>query len=308
MTAARVGGTVCRMPSIRLLLAASLLLAACGGATDPRAALPAPKVDLSASERAAWAPGEAREARIPVLAYRGGAVDPDAFAREMTLLHNAGYRTISLSALIAHLRGEPVTLPPRPFVLTFDDGRLESWRASDATLRRLGFRAALFIDAGRVDKGDPAYLRWSELNALQRSGRWEVQLEAGTGKHVTRWGPSPRDVGSFYTYRGTDEVVFGWRERVFGDLSWGERMLKYRIQGYRPLAFAPAYGNYGQIGTNDPRISRLLLARLLGSFPLVFVQDRSFYAVRGAGTSSPVGRLQITRERDLQALKTQPSS
>ena len=288
--------------SCRRLLAGCLLLAACGGASDPRAALPAPKVELSASERAAWAPGAARRAQIPVLAYRGDAVDPVAFAREMTLLHSAGYRTISLATLIDYLRGRPVALPPRPFVLTFDDGRLDAWRASDATLRRLGFRAALFIDAGRVDKGDPAYLRWSELDALQRSGDWEIQLEAGTGKHLMRWGPSARDVGSFYTYRGTDEVVFGWRERVFGDLAWGERMLKYRIHGYEPLAFAPAYGNYGQLGTNDPRIPRLLLPRLLGSFPLVFVQDRSPFAARGAGTSSPVGRLQVTSERDLQAL------
>jgi hypothetical protein len=89
---------------------------------------------------------------------------------------------------------------------------------------------------------------------------------------------------------------------VFGDLSWGERMLKFRLRGYQPLAIAPAYGNYGQIGTNDPRIPRLLLPRLLRAFPLVFVQDRSPFAVRGAGTSSPVGRLQVTNERDLQAL------
>ena len=265
------------MPPIRLL-AACAVLAACGGATDARAPLPAPKIDLSASERAAWAPGEARRSEIPVLVYHGisrDGVDPRTFARQMTLLHNAGYRTIALPALIAHLRGEPVALPARPFVLTFDDGRLDSWTGSDATLRRLGFNAALFVDAGRVDKGDPAYLHWSELDALQRSGRWEVQLEAGTGKHMMRWGPSPRDVGSFYTYRGTDEILGGWRERVFGDLSWGERQLRYRVHGYRPLAFAPAYGNYGQVGTNDPEIPRLLLARLLGAFPLVFVQDRS---------------------------------
>jgi hypothetical protein len=285
-----------------LPFAACAVLAACGGTSDPRAPLPAPKIELNANDRATWAPGETSRSEIPVLAYRGDALQPRAFAREMTLLHHAGYRTISLAALIAHLRGEPVALPPRPFVLTFDDGRLDSWRGSDTTLRRLGFRAAMFVDAGRVDKGDPAYLRWRELDALQRSGRWEVQLEAGTGKHLMQWGPSPRDVGSFYAYRGTDEVVFGWRERVFGDLSWGERQLTYRVRGYKPLAFAPAYGNYGQIGTNDPRIPRLLLARLLSSFPLVLVQDRSPFAVRGAGTAAPVGRLQVTSERDLQTL------
>jgi hypothetical protein len=284
------------------LLAACVALAACGGTNDPRAALRAPKIELSASDRAAWAPGEARRAEIPVLAYRGDAVDPRAFARQMALLHHAGYRTITLAALIAHLRGEPVALPPRPFVLTFDDGRLDSWRGSDATLQRLGFNAAVFVDAGRVDKRDPAYLRWSELDALQRSGRWNVQLESGTGKHVMRWGPKPGDVGSFYAYRGSDEVVNGWRERVFGDISWGERQLAFRVHGYRSQAFAPAYGNYGQAGTNDSEIPRLLLERLYSTFAVVFVQDRSPLAVRGAGTAAPIGRLQVTSERDLRTL------
>jgi hypothetical protein len=283
-----------------LLLVACAALVACGGASDRRAPLPAPEISLSASDRATWAPGEASRTEIPVLVYR--RVDRERFARQMALLHNAGYRTITLAALIAHLRGAPVALPARPFVLTFDDGRLDSWRGSDATLRRLGFRAALFVDAGRVDKGDPAYLRWSELDALQRSGRWDVQLEAGTGKHLMRWGPNAGDVGSFYAYRGSDEVVNGWRERVFGDISWGENQLAFRVHGYTPLAFAPAYGNYGQIGTNDPKIPRLLLRRLYGSFALVFVQDRSPFAVRGAGTAAPVGRLQVSSERDLQAL------
>jgi hypothetical protein len=282
------------------LLAACVALAACGGTSDPRAALPAPKIQLTASDRAAWAPGEPRRATIPALVYR--RVDPQRFAREMTLLHHAGYRTITLAAFVAHLRGEPVDLPARPFLLTFDDGRLDAYTGSDATLRRLGFKAVVFVDAGRVDKRDPAYLRWGELDGLSRSGRWDVQLESGTGKHLMRWGPSPRDVGSFYAYRGVDEIVGGWRERVFGDLSWGEHQLTYRVHGYHPLAIAPAYGNYGQLGTNDPEIPRLLLARLLGSFPVVFVPDRSPFAARGAGTATPVGRLQVTSERDLRTL------
>jgi hypothetical protein len=292
------------MPRIRLLIVC-LAVVACGGASDPRGPrdpLPSPSVELSASDRATWAPGEAQRTEIPVLAYRGDAVQPRAFARQMTLLHNAGYRTITLKALIAHLRGEPVKLPPRPFVLTFDDGLLDSFTASDATLRRLGYHAAMFIDTGRVEKSDPAYLRWNELDALERSGRWEIQLEAGFGKHFMRWGPKPGNVGSFYAYRGTDEIINSWRERAFGDVSWGETQLAFHVHGYRSLAFAPAYGNYGQVATNDPAIPRLFLERLYTTFAIVFVQDRSPFAVRGAGTSSPVGRLQVTSERDLQAL------
>lgn len=79
------------------------------------------------------------------------------------------------------------------------------------------------------------------------------------------------------------------------------------MRGYRPLAFAPPYGNYGQAGTNDQRIPRELLARLLQSFEVVFTQDRSGLASPGA--ANPLGRMEITRavtERELHALLLSP--
>ncbi len=96
---------------------------------------------------------------------------------------------------------------------------MESW--TDDILREFGFEAALFVDVGRVAAGDPEHLNWTQLNALQASGRWEVQLQSGTGNHLIRYGSGGADVGSFYAYRGAQEVLGGWRERVFGDLAWG---------------------------------------------------------------------------------------
>ena len=270
---------------------------------------PAPRIELSAGDRVRWAPGRPHPSTVPVLVYRGIAlpdttptgegarerVDHQQFARHMVLLRRAGYQTIDLATFVGFLRGERVALPPRPFLLTFDDGRVDSWLGSDGVLRDVGFEASLFVDVGRVAAADPAYLSWNQLNVLQRSGRWDVQLQSGTGKRLIQYGRGRGDVGSFYAYRGTDEVLGGWRERVFGDLAWAERQLARRVRGYRPLAFAPAYGNYGQIGSNDPRIPRLLLRRLLTSFAVVFTQDRPPVAVIGAGTASPVGRLAVTR-------------
>ena len=63
------------------------------------------------------------------------------------------------------------------------------------------------------------------------------------------------------------------------------------------------YGNYGQAGTNDQRIPRALLARLLQSFEVVFTQGRS--GVASPGATNPLGRIEITRdvtEGQLQAL------
>lgn len=247
-------------------------------------------------------PAAPRHAGIPVLAYQG--IDAREFTHQMQLLHRAGYRTVTLERFVRYLRDEPVRLPARPFLLTFDDGRVDAWSRSDAILRELGFSAVLFVDVGRVAAGDPAYLSWERLRALQGGGRWEVQLESGTGKQLIRWGPGRRDVGSFYAYRGADEVLGGWRERVFGDFGWAERQLAARVPGYAPLAVAPPYGTYGQLGTNDPRIPRLLLARLLSAFDVVFVQDRPGFAMRGAGVAEPVGRIDMTRRtgRELDPL------
>ena len=124
-----------------------------------------------------------------------------------------------------------------------------------------------------------------------------MQLQSGTGHHRIRYGPAPYDVGPFYAYRGFEERLDGWRERVFSDITqWGEEQLASRVRGYRPLAFAPPYGNYGQAGTNDPRIPPELLTRLFDSFEVVFTQDRPGFASPGAGRADPLGRIEITRE------------
>jgi peptidoglycan/xylan/chitin deacetylase (PgdA/CDA1 family) len=301
-------------------------LGACGLSADKpadepsvRIPAPAPRVVLSGDDRQVWAPAPADPTGVPVLLYHGVApassfskradsglgIDPEDFARQMTLLDHAGYDTITLDEFIRFIKREPVSLPPRPLLLTFDGARLDSWTGSDGILRELGLNAVLFVDVGRVAEKDPEYLTWRELNRLQRSGRWEVQLQSGTGNHRIRYGPAPGDVGPFYAYRGSEEILGGWRERVFSDITWAEEQLAFRVRGYRPLAFAPPYGNYGQAGTNDPHIPRELLARLLQSFEVVFTQDRSGFATPGA--ASPVGRIEITRgvaEGELHALLT----
>jgi hypothetical protein len=276
--------------------------------TAARGPAPAPRVVLSAGDRELWAPRSPDRSLIPVLLYRGG-IEAEKFARQMALLRHAGYRTITLDEFVRFVRGEPVGLPLRPLLLTFDGARADSWTGSDSVLRDLGFNAALFFDVGRVEAKDPEYLTWTELNRLQRGGRWEVQLQSGSGNRQIKYGPGPDDLGPFYAYRGSEERIDGWRERVFSDITWGEEQLSFRVQGYRPLAFAPPYGNYGQAGTNDRRIPRELLERLLLSFEVVFTQDRTGFATRGAGTTEPLGRFEITREvteEELRALLTPP--
>src|SRR5918995_1386940 len=241
--------TFCRMGSKarhRWLVVAACLcaaLGACDQSTDrspgpaSRTAPPAPRVLLTADDRELWAPRPPDRSVVPVLLYHD--VAPKAFARQMALLDHAGYDTITLEEFVRFIRREKVRLPPRPLLLTFDGGRADAWIESDAILAELGFNAVVFVDVGRVDaKRQAEYLTWKELDALERGGRWEVQLQSGTGHHEIQYGPAPEDVGPFYAYRGSEERIDGWRERVFSDITWGEEQLTARVSGYRPLAFA----------------------------------------------------------------------
>jgi hypothetical protein len=54
----------------------------------------------------------------------------------------------------------------------------------------------------------------------------------------------------------------GWRERVRSDITWGMQTLSDHLMDYEPLAFAPPYDNYGQDGSNDPRVAGDLLGWL----------------------------------------------
>ena len=110
-----------------------------------------------------------------------------------------------------------------------------------------------------------------------------------------------RYLNVFYAYRGAKEVLGGWRERVFSDISDADDTLAFHVPGYRALAFAPPYGNYGQAGTNDPRIPRLLLARLRLSYRVVFTQDRSGLATPRRGIT--YGRIDVTRATTEEQLR-----
>ena len=299
------------MPLVAFTCGIYLLATACGGSSDESASRTpqaAPEVELTAEEKEVWAPLPPDRSAVPVLLYHGigpesdfsdeadalYGIDVDDFAKQMTMIAHAGYQTIDLETFRRFVEGEAVDLPPRPLLLTFDDARANSWTGSDAIFQTLGFNAVMFVDVGRVDDENPEYLTWQELETVQASGRWELQLHSGDGHRQIQYGPGPNDYGPYYAYAQQDEDFDGWQQRVRSDIDWGDDTLARHTPSYRPLAFAPPYGNYGQDGTNDPRIPEDLLGWLTERYGAVFTQDRNARAHRGSG--QPLGRIQVTRE------------
>jgi hypothetical protein len=291
-----------------------LAVTACAGSSDraekqsaPATPLPPPKVVLNGNDKKVWSPLPPDRSAVPVLLYHGigprsdfsNADDGDYgigvrdFAKQMTMAARAGYQTIDLQTFLRFVEGKKVELPPRPLLVTFDDARRDSWTGGDGILHKLGFNAVMFVDVGRVNDGAAEYMTWQDLQTAQQSGRWQLQLHAGHGHVQIHYGSGPDDYGPFYAYEQQGEEFGGWQKRVRSDIEWGQSTLASHIAAYRPLAFAPPYGSYGQEGTNDPRIPPDLLGWLTKRYQAVFTQDQNARA--NAGSDQPLGRIQVDR-------------
>ena len=73
------------------------------------------------------------------------AISQPEFASHMAALADAGFHAISIDQYARFAAGYTAALPDRPILITFDDGRLDSYRGADAALGRYGMRATMFV-------------------------------------------------------------------------------------------------------------------------------------------------------------------
>lgn len=218
---------------------------------------------------------------VPVLAYHGVAlhgpspdqytVTRDQLARQMAALRASGYTAISAATYLRFAAGKPVRMPPRPILITFDDGDASSYCAADAILQHNGLRAVMFTIAGRLDTGCTSCVTVADLRRMRASGRWDIAFHAGWGHVQVR--AAQGGVGAFYATREPGETFAHWRARVIRDVDAGERRLARLVPGAQLRLFAVPYSDIGQERGQSPRIRRAL-AQIFGSkFEVSFIQE-----------------------------------
>lgn len=190
---------------------------------------------------------------IPILLYHKVAEAPppgntvwisrDMFAAQMAALSERGYVTVSLRDYLAYRAGL-ATPPPRPVILTFDDGYADVEREVRPILETYGFTATVFLVTQaigarqRMDNSwDPPeahygveMLLWSEVESLSRMG---YELGSHTLTH-----PRLSAVGLDQAKR---------------ELTQSAAALHARL-GEPPVAFAYPFGD----GAGVPRIEALV--------------------------------------------------
>ena len=153
-------------------------------------------------------------------------VHPAVFARQMTWLRRHGYRAVTQRELFDALNcGRP--LRRKPIMITFDDGYRDVFFNASPTLARLDMHATAYVLSGRTSNGDPSFLSWALLRALERQG---IEIGSHTVSH-----------------RALTSLSDG---AAFEELVSSRRTLERRL-GHRVRWLAYPFGAY------DARIERL---------------------------------------------------
>ncbi|MFI9354301.1 polysaccharide deacetylase family protein [Streptomyces lydicus] len=136
-----------------------------------------------------------RPAAVPILMYhaitvaptpavRDLSVTPAAFEEQLAVLADGGFTPLTTTALATAWRGGG-PLPPRPVLITFDDGYDGVYRHALPALARHGFPATLFVSTGWLrgpygtGSAPDTTLDWDQVRKLAGSG-----VEIGGHSHT----------------------------------------------------------------------------------------------------------------------------
>jgi len=114
---------------------------------------------------------------LPTLKEREYWTTPaNAFQRQLAWLSEHGYTTISLDELAEILQGREIG-PPKPVVITFDDGDVTIEKYALPLLRRYGMTASIMVVTSKVGRRwqDVQTMDWGALKRLEDSGVFRVE-------------------------------------------------------------------------------------------------------------------------------------
>lgn len=123
---------------------------------------------------------------IPVLMYHSIAyekgndlrVPPEKLRQELQIIKDNGFTPITLDELYSHFNDE-AALPPKPIVLTFDDGYKDNCENALPILKEFGFKATVFVITCQTDDSRD-YMTSAQLKEMNANG---IDVECHTVTH-----------------------------------------------------------------------------------------------------------------------------
>ena len=157
------------------------------------------KKKSAVTEKNAVASSKKVQKKVPVICYhairttaksdsankRTYSVAPEVFAQQMKALSDAGYTTISPDALYNYLVYHK-SLPKKPILITFDDGRKEQYTIGSKEMKKYHFKGVFFIMT--VATGKKEYMTKDELKSLFDDGH-TIVCHTWDHQRVNQFGP-----------------------------------------------------------------------------------------------------------------------
>jgi peptidoglycan/xylan/chitin deacetylase (PgdA/CDA1 family) len=200
---------------ILLTLLVSVLLTACGGDVDAAPELtitftasPSPTITATATQTptitptftATPTPTTTRIHQgpdavvVPILLYHRidespinsqYYVPPEKFEAQMKLLHDWEYTVIPVETLVDAIK-KGADLPPRPVVITFDDGDISVYETAFPIMRKYGLTGVVYIVGNYM--GTEGYMTAEQIKELVNAG-WEVGSHSRSHRDLTKLKP-----------------------------------------------------------------------------------------------------------------------
>lgn len=228
------------------------------------------------------------EARaVPVIFYHGVVEDSanddinvtkSDFLSQMVTLKREGYYTIDTQEMIDFYGGKK-KLYGKPILISFDDGRVDSYRPVDDILRQLNFRAVFFIVSGKQDNHtNPFFLSWDQLHTAEQSGRWDIQAH-GWYSHTkipidNKGTTAPPLVNRMWLANENRlETTQEAEKRIENDYIQNLKDLRTQFPGHEIESFAVPFGDYGQHENNFPEAEQFNYDICKKYFKICFLID-----------------------------------
>jgi peptidoglycan/xylan/chitin deacetylase (PgdA/CDA1 family) len=223
------------------------------------------------------------------------------FARHMEFLRTYGYHAITLRELHEWQLGQR-DLPPKPVVITFDDGDESVYNLAFPILERLDFRATLFVITSRVgtEWNGVHCLDWAKLRQLESSGVFQIESHTHDMHYKVDVEGTARPVfvgASAYGYQL--EGGAEWESFVRGDLIRSRQAIE-RYLGRAPSFLAWPYG------AASPELDRIAVeAGFLRTCTLrAQPTTRSSFAAASDNVRVEIPRYTVTARTSLRDLRT----
>jgi len=111
---------------------------------------------------------------------------PDKFEQQMKLLHDWEYTVIPVELLVDAIN-ESAELPPRPVLITFDDGDISVYTTAFPILQKYGLTGVVYIVGNYM--GTEGYMSADQIKELMAAG-WEVGSHSRSHRDLTRLEPA----------------------------------------------------------------------------------------------------------------------